>query len=172
MKEALLRTEQIISVHGDTEIANLPSHIMYGIGNQAESAFQLLRTAVVELFFSIHVIRKVHNSNTALIHVQQAAKNMFENNQNDGSRLIARHCLDTNRFLWFVFLQYTCTCPRSSKYAGCKHAVWATMRFAGDFTHFRVDPCPIAGRRSSGRLRSFGVSYSKLMPSQESLFLL
>ncbi len=51
LKEARFRAEQIISVHGDTEIENLPSHALYSIGNQAESAFQLLRTAIDERFF-------------------------------------------------------------------------------------------------------------------------
>ncbi len=58
LKEARLRSEQIISVHEDTEIENLPSLVLYGIGNQAESAFQLLRTAVDERFFRFMLFKK------------------------------------------------------------------------------------------------------------------
>lgn len=163
---ARFRCETALETHEYVNMENLSLKARNLISEQVHNAYMELKSKIDKKFFSFFYLTSLKvEENNARMKAKHAAEQMILTSTDEQMRNIAQYCLDTGKFLLFDMLSFSCTCPEFARYKAYKHCIWETMKFNNDCMHFRVDPTPLAGRRSAGRPRSVGNLYSKLYVS-------
>ncbi len=171
IEEAKFRAENILKAQSETNFLVLPEEIGTRVSTEVGSVYSELKNLIDTRFYSIHILSEIYEvDNIPLQEAKKVAEQVVESNQDNNYWTIARHCLDNGKFFWFGDLQYRCSCSDYARYKACKHSTWATIRFHKSNMHFRVDPRPLASRKSAGRPKNTGSCYSVLSQTQILLF--